>query len=498
MALTKVTYAMIQGSPANVLDFGADSTGTTDSTAAFNAALAASSSVFVPAGTYLVENITEFNSGCELFGEGFNSILKLANTSPDSHILDINHNTFAANIDGLYVHDLQLQGETATPVFEEQCHLVALTGVTNALFENVKFYAFSGDGMYIGSGDSGVDEYHNSNITISKCVFDGVNKENRNGISVIDCNNLLVDNCYFANTTKSTMPGAIDIEPNANTYHIVKNITVSNCRFYNIGGNFGVIGVLLPVAFTTAATGFSFENNFIEASGNGFNWRYDLVGGVSESTNSFGLDIINNTVKDCTGSAFRVTNVRDCCIQNNEFNVCNDTSFISFSGSDYNAIDVTVTDNLFYKNGATNGNGLSIFKATRVTITGNEFNDCGTGTPGAANAIDFNTGTSSNITISNNNFVSPTGKTTVAIQKEAGHTFTPAGNIQLNNRFSGLTNYFNWRIGDSIYASAAPSTEAWVVNDRVYNSAPAAGQPEGWVCTVAGTPGTWKAMANLA
>jgi hypothetical protein len=46
--------------------------------------------------------------------------------------------------------------------------------------------------------------------------------------------------------------------------------------------------------------------------------------------------------------------------------------------------------------------------------------------------------------------------------------------------------------------SAIPTTGTWSVNDVVYNSAPAAGQPQGWVCTVAGTPGTWKAMANLA
>jgi hypothetical protein len=45
--------------------------------------------------------------------------------------------------------------------------------------------------------------------------------------------------------------------------------------------------------------------------------------------------------------------------------------------------------------------------------------------------------------------------------------------------------------------SAVPTTGTWRVTDVVMNSAPAAGQPAGWICTVAGTPGTWKAMANL-
>ena len=40
MALTKVTYSMIKGAVANVLDYGADPTGNADSTTAIIAALA--------------------------------------------------------------------------------------------------------------------------------------------------------------------------------------------------------------------------------------------------------------------------------------------------------------------------------------------------------------------------------------------------------------------------------------------------------------------------
>jgi hypothetical protein len=47
------------------------------------------------------------------------------------------------------------------------------------------------------------------------------------------------------------------------------------------------------------------------------------------------------------------------------------------------------------------------------------------------------------------------------------------------------------------YKSAAPTTGTWNVGDRVFNSAPAVGQPKGWICTVAGTPGTWVSEGNL-
>jgi hypothetical protein len=53
--------------------------------------------------------------------------------------------------------------------------------------------------------------------------------------------------------------------------------------------------------------------------------------------------------------------------------------------------------------------------------------------------------------------------------------------------------------GNSItYGSTAPTTGTWKVGDKVYNTAPAAGGYIGWVCIVAGTPGTWKGFGTIA
>lgn len=48
------------------------------------------------------------------------------------------------------------------------------------------------------------------------------------------------------------------------------------------------------------------------------------------------------------------------------------------------------------------------------------------------------------------------------------------------------------------WSSAAPTTGTWKRGDIVWNDAPTAAGIPGWVCTTAGTPGTWKAMAVLA
>jgi hypothetical protein len=45
--------------------------------------------------------------------------------------------------------------------------------------------------------------------------------------------------------------------------------------------------------------------------------------------------------------------------------------------------------------------------------------------------------------------------------------------------------------------NAAPTTDTWARGDYVKNATPTVGQPKGWYCTVAGTPGTWVSEGNL-
>lgn len=67
MSLTKATYSMINGAVGNVLDYGADPTGTTNSLPAFVAALAANSCVEVPSGTYNLDTMLSMGEEKTLF-----------------------------------------------------------------------------------------------------------------------------------------------------------------------------------------------------------------------------------------------------------------------------------------------------------------------------------------------------------------------------------------------------------------------------------------------
>lgn len=74
MSLTKVSFSMIEGAPFNVLDYGADPTGSADSTAAIIAALAAGGSncaIYLPTGTYKVTSqILVSHDRVHIYGDG--------------------------------------------------------------------------------------------------------------------------------------------------------------------------------------------------------------------------------------------------------------------------------------------------------------------------------------------------------------------------------------------------------------------------------------------
>jgi hypothetical protein len=75
-----------------------------------------------------------------------------------------------------------------------------------------------------------------------------------------------------------------------------------------------------------------------------------------------------------------------------------------------------------------------------------------------------------------------------------------------NNRLSGSVSNFpvavptrvgGHGVGTLYAANAIPTAGTYRVGDRCVNSAPTVGSPKSWVCTVAGTPGTWVSEGNL-
>lgn len=104
MSLTKVTYSMIAGSPVNVLDYGADPTGTDDSTAAIQAAIDAviandGGTVYLPTGTYKTTsaiNITD--NRVRLVGEQEYATIILSDHTGNAINIATNNQPYVGNL----------------------------------------------------------------------------------------------------------------------------------------------------------------------------------------------------------------------------------------------------------------------------------------------------------------------------------------------------------------------------------------------------------------
>jgi hypothetical protein len=436
----------------SVLDFGADSTGVADSTTAFLNAFATGKSVYAPAGTYLT-NIQTMPSNSYLFGDGASTVIKPLNPDVRSALGTLpGANQFTSNVT---LRDIKLLGAVATSGFSEQKHLAAFNGVSNLHIERCIFEGFRGDGLYIGTGNGDGLERHNRNVVVKDCFFDGVNNDNRQGISIIDIDKMLIQGNQFQNCTRSNMPGAIDFEPDTETYRVVRNVSVVNNNFYNVGGNVGVISFFFvtPETWVNAPCNFVVDGNTFENCANTPLFAgLSIVTGTADDLEDQNFVFSNNLARNCSRFAVQFFNTKNLKLINNTLYKI--TNAARFAGGTSTNIDMLVSGNSFIECGYLTGTGFDVFNAQRLTIENNLFKDCGAGVN--ATALSFDTGTSSYVSLINNVITSPQSITQIAIQKQAGHTFTPSTNQFFGNTLTITGNFFQSTYNDALETTYTP------------------------------------------
>lgn len=422
-----------------------------DHTGMFDRATAAAARVHVPAGNYTVHK-ANFPANTEIFGDGEDRTIITQRAGATAEFIftcDSGSPLVANNITGLRLHNLQLRGTCDTDGFSEHVHLLNLNGVTDVKIRHVKFKGFRGDGIYLGSSNTAGVERHNERVSISRCTFDGVNNANRNAISVIDGDGITIEGCHFENTTAPTMPGAVDFEPNNDAFAIIRNVTVRHNSFKNIGGNVGCIAVQIPPAVAALCHNITIENNRSSAySGTGFMLSANtsrILGTGSEDNN---IKIVRNKGAGGAG-AFNFSAVKGLKLLHNEFTDFTQASNLGGATAITGVLDALLEGNTLRRCGSTGGNGVVVGTGTNLKLLRNKLIDCGTGVAGASNAIIFAYGTSASVSLVENAFEAPAGKTLVAIQKGAAHTFTAATNTFSANVLNGLSNAFQWGRGDT-------------------------------------------------
>jgi hypothetical protein len=427
-----VIPAMVLASPRrseiNIRDYGEPDNG--DWSGLLFAASQAARRIIFPAGTYLIGE-GRLPEDTELRGEGEASILRMA---PNARWLLANWPGTGERADArLSLRALQLRGRCDTDGFSEHIHLLRLSGVEDVLIEDVVFRGFRGDGLYLGARPGGA--VHNQRLVVRRCHFDGINRQNRQGISVIDAASILIEDNLFERCTRKDMPGAVDFEPNDGN-SLVRDVTLRRNRFRNVGGNVGVIAFHLPGPMRSPAADIRILGNHSRAYvGSGAFLHFSPNAPVTPDSAPARLLVQGNDAAE--GERSLNVGGRQIDLRDNRFTDFKGSGHIGERASG-GVRDMALNNNLFLRCGSVGGNGLSIFSVAGLLLQGNRFIDCGSGRLGASNAIDFNRGASSYVSLLDNVFASPTGKTHIAIQSELTHSFSPETNRLGVNDFGGL------------------------------------------------------------
>jgi hypothetical protein len=163
--------------------------------------------------------------------------------------------------------------------------------------------------------------------------------------------------------------------------------------------------------------------------------------GNATASRGHNIQFTNNNVRRVS-RGFELGGINTMLMSGNQFEDVSSSPLLGFNDGTRKNLNVKILNNSFVRIGTDNtsgGSGLSIFEIDYLDIIGNTFVDCGKTNGTFGYAIDFNKGTSSHVNIEGNRFENPNKKTTYAIQKEAGHTFTPATNSARNNQLIGIS-----------------------------------------------------------
>lgn len=108
-------------------------------------------------------------------------------------------------------------------------HVVNLLSAADVTVENLTLADSGGDGVYVGAKPSAMPC---RNIAIRRCVCDN---NNRQGISVISVDGLLIERTTMKNTRGTNPKAGIDFEPNA-ACQMLKDVVMRDCLTENNAG----------------------------------------------------------------------------------------------------------------------------------------------------------------------------------------------------------------------------------------------------------------------
>lgn len=370
MALTKVTYSMIQGALANIQDFGAVGDNATDNTTAFNNAIAAMNAgdfqgIYIPEGIYRVtgELTTITAYGASIIGATASEICRIVQTSGTSNTFIFSPvDPSTGRISGVCLENFTLWNSSTAPT--------AGVGVTLIRADRSKFTNVDIRGQFKGLEIIGGADQLWTNIDI--------------GGSATWAAETTGSRCVVI---KGANYGAVYEQPG--------EIFFSNFNFKG-AGNTGYLHVGLEISagdglwFSNGHVGFSNSAScLIQNEGTGFyiqNLEFNNVyfDGNNAGSQSIGVAILQ-------GAAYGMENIKfnSCCFQNHTYHG------IQMVGSGVVAKRIRIEGGVIQNNqryGVIIGEGGGTSTYQNVSIIGTNISNNNSGN-NSADAIKINGGT---------------------------------------------------------------------------------------------------------
>jgi hypothetical protein len=507
MALTKVTYSMIDGASVNVLDYGADPTGTSSSTSAIQAAMddiaVTGGTLYIPPGRYLID-------AGSIQAEATNTPIRvLAYGATLERMPTTNAYTMFRYRTGMVIEGLKLQGYIASgtgfadvvPANSFGFRSSDAQGANGVLFIDCEAEGLPFDGFYNNASDAV--------LTLINCNGNG---SYRNDFAAVEGRSIIIQGGNWGyNDPVVNKVAAIDIEPDNVG---VDYVSVTGVKSYNKIDFWGANGNIRHAIID----GVTFEGSIATLSW--FRVRQMDVGEIRflNGANFFraGVPDVQSGVQYLSNGGFkRLPRVRALGpnLIANPYN-----SVTGFTQSSSGTITTVPNYPIGDKRGiqVTNtGGGFNIWYQT-ITVTPGEFYTLG----GMLVINSFAGAGESGLYITMPTFgfaevyVQPNADALAIPQFVCAAVKIPTGvtSIRVGFGTSGGTRdqaftelfFCEGIIGEGAvdvplitYANTDPTTGTWAVGDRVVRATPVVGQPKAWVCTVAGTPGTWVSEGNL-
>lgn len=499
-SIIETTYLLLKANLSRSPEaYGAVGDGSTDDTTNWNLMVAAINTAafgilnLLPGKTYMLGNVTTFDQ-LDGFVINFNGakIKTAANTGVGTG--DTGYMLRFTNCDNITINDPIIDGNRDnldyTATGDGQAHGIFIQYSRNVKIDKPHIYDCGTDGIYIGA-TTGTTTQRSENVTIEGGE---VYRSRRNNVTIagaLNVTNHLKENTYAGATVGSsagTAPKAgVDLEPNATgTTNQNENIILEGTKYSDnvttdivVGGEAdGVFIKKNTFATDTAANSINLAHNvnnaFIQtnyfASGN-----YQI--GTHSSRTFDGLEISGNQFKGATtGNIYiEATAMDNCKIFNNTI-VTNVLALYFNPSSATNTQSNVIAHNTYILNDDESAANTAIMTLRNCNWHGDR--------------IIRESGVSNNYRIS---IFSGTMEASDIETINSNVSIYDAGFLtDIDNIISLASRVLKWR------DTAAPSSGAWYQGATAWNTAPAAGGAPGWICTTAGTSGTWKAMANLA